>query len=711
MDELVISEDGQSIINTGTIVGEGHPAVTITGSGNVFANGGTLRVGGNHTYAAVHLSGEENTVINEGQIAGRTALLGSSGADYFENAPSGQRTGFIQMGAGNDYLIDRGKVLSSAAGESAVSFGEGNDTYVFVSGEASVTIGTESGQEISGPVVAVGGQGQDTFVLDVMGASLFGSFELDEFETLRLVSSAESPADSLSFSGFSNFENIFIEESFSLTLSQFSNPTATLSLAGGAVKLQEESVVNRIEGSSEEEDIRLDGASTGAETVSLGSGDDVLILQNGSSISGMINGGDGNDRVVAEIFKNSLDLSKFTNVENLAFVAPEDSKLRILGQTDANATIAVLTYGGEIDLDVASAVSGIISPNEALSSPAVISIYGTVFEEVTLGYTNDILSNSGSVMGPIDLGAGDDIYRDAGAAGMNTVLLGEGVDRVEGDFGDLVDDSFNGFDEDDTLYLMDARYALEDFGIGRGDLFTFSRDDQSIIFTDTDVDFDDGDLIFSGNDGGTEISFLDFLPALADGQAVGAGDINGVGAQQYLNGDTASRFVISLEQASAVADFTNSLGVYEVDAAGNIVDVRVIADNVKTDAGDIEVSGIDAGHQLGFFIIQKGADLFGAEVLSSDDLGIDIVDGAAVLTNGGSAVDGATIFVSHNGSLNVDGMEHVVTGASEERDSTLRMGFEDLLRDDQSTDDDFQDVILHIEAMPDTTLAATADIL
>nr|WP_243451544.1 DUF4114 domain-containing protein [Pacificimonas flava] len=258
---------------------------------------------------------------------------------------------------------------------------------------------------------------------------------------------------------------------------------------------------------------------------------------------------------------------------------------------------------------------------------------------------------------------------------------------------------------------MDARYALEDFGIGRGDLFTFSRDDQSIIFTDTDVDFDDGDLIFSGNDGGTEISFLDFLPALADGQAVGAGDINGVGAQQYLNGDTASRFVISLEQASAVADFTNSLGVYEVDAAGNIVDVRVIADNVKTDAGDIEVSGIDAGHQLGFFIIQKGADLFGAEVLSSDDLGIDIVDGAAVLTNGGSAVDGATIFVSHNGSLNVDGMEHVVTGASEERDSTLRMGFEDLLRDDQSTDDDFQDVILHIEAMPDTTLAATADIL
>lgn len=726
MDELVIDGDGETVTNADTIIGDEQPAVTIIGNDNVFTNAGELRVGGDVNYATVQLSGTGNTFINDGVLVGRTALLGSDGADIFVNRE--ERLGVLQMGAGNDIVREEGVVLATSEGVSGVNLGAGDDIYVIVSGQAQFLRPSVDGEHLPASVVAFGGEGEDTFILEVEGESLIGALELEGFETLRLNTTEVMP--SLSLTGLSDFDTIILEDAFELRLSEFSNAGVALDLNGSFITLTENSAIGAVSGGDANERIDLIGEAR-ADSISLGAGDDQLVLD-GGTVADTIDGGAGFDTLVASLPAGEEDVSRYTNFERLNFLRTEQGTITLAGasataeridliatstvlegiSTAAQAGLAIYTLGGTLRLMEDTTVASIdILQNDLTPGAVGLQVEGRVTGDITLGATNDLVVNSGRVDGQIDLGDGNDTYRDAGADVTNTVLLGEGVDRVEGDFGDLVDDSFNGFGDDDTLYLTDARYALEDFNIGRGDLFTFSRDDQSIIFTDTDVDFEDGDLIFSGNDGGTEISFLDFLPALADGQAVGAGDINGVGAQQYLNGDTASRFVISLEQASALADFKNSLGVYEVDAAGNIVDVRVIADNVKTDAGDIEVSGIDAGHQLGFFIIQKGADLFGAEVLSSDDLGIDIVDGAAVLTNGGSAVDGATIFVSHDGSLNIDGLEHVVTGASEERDSTLRMGFEDLLRDDQSTDDDFQDVIVHIEAMPDTILAATADIL
>jgi hypothetical protein len=172
-----------------------------------------------------------------------------------------------------------------------------------------------------------------------------------------------------------------------------------------------------------------------------------------------------------------------------------------------------------------------------------------------------------------------------------------------------------------------------------------------------------------------------------------------------LSSSTSSRFKVTLQESDAGAAFENSLGVYEVRSDGRIADVRLLTENVKL-GGTFLVENIDDGSTLGFFIVQDGARLTSASALDVAGVGIDVLGGTAMLTQGGDIVDGATLFLSHDASLNVDGAQHALSGVKIGASVSLQIGFEDQIRDEVSSDEDFQDVVFTVEALPPMDIIA-----
>jgi hypothetical protein len=60
-----------------------------------------------------------------------------------------------------------------------------------------------------------------------------------------------------------------------------------------------------------------------------------------------------------------------------------------------------------------------------------------------------------------------------------------------------------------------------------------------------------------------------------------------------------------LDQRAAAA-FSNMLGVYEIDDMGWIRDVRILLNDVGEASERDLITGVEAGHTLGFFIIADG---------------------------------------------------------------------------------------------------------
>ena len=69
----------------------------------------------------------------------------------------------------------------------------------------------------------------------------------------------------------------------------------------------------------------------------------------------------------------------------------------------------------------------------------------------------------------------------------------------------------------------------------------------------------------------------------------------------------------------AAAAFSNSLGVYEIDEMGLIRDVRILFNDVGEASGGDLITGVEAGHTLGFFIIADGIS-FANNLTNTDKL-------------------------------------------------------------------------------------------
>ncbi len=219
------------------------------------------------------------------------------------------------------------------------------------------------------------------------------------------------------------------------------------------------------------------------------------------------------------------------------------------------------------------------------------------------------------------------------------------------------------------------------------------------IFT-LEGELDGGTLLAVADGNRTVLSFESFLPDLNEGVALAPDAVNGINNQNFLTGREGADFQVEMNSDPSAATLDNALGVYEIDAEGNIVDVRLLVDDVSANSDAIiDITGVEAGHRLGFFLVQDGASW--ASGLGEADV-LSFIDSSG---NAGSAEGGLPLYLSVNGvlsdlevfhsfdqTLNSDGIEHVVSGVD---DSGLGIviGFEDLLG---GGDNDYQDAVFSV---------------
>ena len=313
--------------------------------------------------------------------------------------------------------------------------------------------------------------------------------------------------------------------------------------------------------------------------------------------------------------------------------------------------------------------------------------------------------NGGSGNDMIVGSAGNDVI--TGGPGADVLTLGAGADTVRGILADMFGDTITDFTTQDRIQVLNSDLHRSDFtvtGTGANTAIKFAGGSVTLS-----AGVAGGDLMVAHSGSDSIITLDPYLAPVNEGQRVSASAINGIVNQPYLTGDTSTSFTVKIEAISG-AYYSNSLGVYEIDSTtGAISDVRIIAANVKT-GGTLTVGGVDVGHQLGFFIVQNGANTLSSAVLNSTTLSVVNQDGHLALADHGSIVVGATTFFSHAASANVDGMAHVLSGVAPDGSGDLRIGFEDALRSGSSSDDDFQDVVLTVDATPVSHVAAVMHI-
>ncbi len=381
---------------------------------------------------------------------------------------------------------------------------------------------------------------------------------------------------------------------------------------------------------------------------------------------------------------------------------------------DANNSV-VLAKGAHLDFETEPFVelTVVVTDARGASAREVVTFAVADVESPPATDGDDMIEGTNGD-DDIDGGAGNDIV--AGGLGTDSYHVGLGDDQVRGTLADLNGDTIIQFAEGDSIFVIGHSLVREGIltvaegqgGIGfdtNGNRRIDPDTEPALFFADSDLG--NGDVILSLHGGGTDIRYADFLPSLVDGERAAQDDINGIVNTLYLNGDNASRFRVTLQDSAAGYD--NSLGVYEVRGDGSIADVRFLSLDVKADAGEaLIVTDVDAGSTLGFFLVQDGANIL-PQNISATALGIAVVDGTAMLTSGGVAVSGATIFLSHDAALNADGQVHVLSGVDDAGLGALRIGFEDLIRGGAASDDDFQDVVFQVEAQPVAAASAFAD--
>jgi Ca2+-binding RTX toxin-like protein len=351
-----------------------------------------------------------------------------------------------------------------------------------------------------------------------------------------------------------------------------------------------------------------------------------------------------------------------------------------------------LLYHGNTDSEITTLVTG--SGNDKI-----------------IGNDLDDMLNAGAGNDTIMAGSGDDIM--IGGPGADSIYFhfgngshSSGHDILRDTPADLNGDQVWGFGSGYTS-------ALDVLGVQFGhSSLVISNDLQSATLTLPDATtkldgtFTNGDFMIdtrgSGDQEHTTFSFVQFMPTLAEGKAVSASVLNGIGNQPFLTGDGSVDFTLTFNQA--VSAYANTLGFYEVSADGTMHDVHILFSNTHAAAAgqtiDLGVPGNN--ERIGFFLIQDGFDKYGNLPNDLSFLGPSMQQaanlnsfGTPVLVSAShGALTAAQIFHSFD-ALNPGGAPQVLSGLPEGT-HTLQIGFEDL--PNGKGDNDFQDVVVSINA-------------
>ncbi|MEO0485522.1 MAG: Ig-like domain-containing protein [Pseudomonadota bacterium] len=286
-------------------------------------------------------------------------------------------------------------------------------------------------------------------------------------------------------------------------------------------------------------------------------------------------------------------------------------------------------------------------------------------------------------------------------AGVETFVLDGGADQVTGDVENFFGDTITGFDDDDVVVFLDE--------VDRDQLVV--TDGSAIVAVDSDGDggaegsftltgnFSSGDFMAVVGESQTRFTFADFLPSLADRQAVDAELVNGIVNEAFLTGTGTQDLRVTLKDLGFAAN-DNVLGAYEITETGEIVDTVILFENANADkTASTVLSGVEAGHKIGFFLVQDAAEWLqeqdDADVFSFvNDSGAaaTVSDSAILLAVNGVAAEQVT-FHSFDAALNPDGIEHALSGVDVGGES-ITVGFEDKLG---GGDRDYEDVAFSVE--------------
>ncbi|MFG1466295.1 DUF4114 domain-containing protein [Xanthobacter sp. DSM 24535] len=310
---------------------------------------------------------------------------------------------------------------------------------------------------------------------------------------------------------------------------------------------------------------------------------------------------------------------------------------------------------------------------------------------------NSITTNGGT--DTIFVGGGNNIVSAGGGADL--IHFGTGQDLLRDLLADLNGDLVTGFTRSGQV---DIEGALVDRGglqvtLGAG-VATLGAGGVSFQL---EGDFSGGDFMASARGVGTaahtSLSFVNFLPSLAEGVSVAPALVNGVANAPFLTGDGVTGFTV--EVTAAVSSYANMLGYYTVEVNGTISDVHLLAQDTLAAIGQtIALDTPGDGEHVGFFLVQNGFSLYGAlpddltfHASGSDALATVDAGGELLLySSSRGALSAAPVFHSF-ANLNPDDATQVLSGVGADGQE-LQIGFEDLFG--TASDNDFQDVIIGV---------------
>ena len=562
-----ITATGVRLINTerGRIIATSadQPAISLEAGGGVIINESGAIIRGFDSFPppfAIRGSAEADEVRNLGLIVGNVALQG--GNDLFVQSPD-QSTQF----------------------DLQVNLGTGDDAYRLIS---------KPGQ--SHNINANGGDGFDTLTIQGTPDELNGNYSASlaiNFERLELIDANGN------LSGFSGFQQISIVSTLmngfpgTVGLIESRKPETDVALDGSRLRLASGSTLRTVTGSDRTESIELTSSSFGQTrllgSALLGGGDDefwwsAFGIAPLPTIGGDVDGGAGIDSLrIDAVTEQTVDLGRFSNFERLdtgtytsatSFVRLINARdlLEITGDSAGQLTLAQSQLP-----NVAVTVSS--RGTLILESTATIGRYGfpnrdffeTVFDQRQ--QADDRLSvtviNNGTILGPVQLYYGDDVYDGRlgttggtifGYAGNDRLFGGAGNDRIEGGFGG--DDLF-GSSGNDTLVGGSGSDRL-DGGIGIDTaVFSGGRRDYEVTRSGDIVTVRDLRAQGDGTDtltGIEQVEFADGLMGLIAEELVlflpGTRDLIAWDPAQGSNGFSYFLRVDGNSQVIASADFT-----------------------------------------------------------------------------------------------------------------------------------------------------------
>jgi hypothetical protein len=296
--------------------------------------------------------------------------------------------------------------------------------------------------------------------------------------------------------------------------------------------------------------------------------------------------------------------------------------------------------------------------------------------------------------------SGDEVF--IGGPGTDTIDLGTGRDIVIDSLTNLNGDTLIGFGLDDALIFTEtlqpgARINFDPGPPGRL-LIDQDADGTPDVSINLPSNLVGGTFLTMQRGNQTILTYETFLPTVSEGQSIDPSQINGVNNQMFLTGDGTQNFSVQIEQQGG-AGFNNAFGFYEVSETGVISDVTILFGNVNAARGMTTATGVlDAGHKLGFFLIQNGADF--AQSLENGDV-LEFINDRREIANADADTEllltlngqltGQTVMHSYAAGLNIGGHQQVMSGVTPDGRG-ITLGFEDLILGDQ----DFQDVLFTV---------------